>query len=75
MAKTLGRDMGEVVKMKYVEIDYEYVHQTPEAVLISDGDKEHWIPKSCIEDVDYINLEKDTTMCVIEWYAISEGLI
>jgi len=61
--------------MKYVKIDCEYVRQTPEAILISDGDKEHWISKSCIEDIDYIDLEKDTTIGVIEWYAISEGLI
>ena len=61
--------------MKYVEISYEYVHQTLEAVLIFDGDKEHWIPKSCIEDIDYINLEEDNTMNVVEWYAISEKLI
>lgn len=61
--------------MKYVEISYEYIHQTDEAVLIFEVDTEHWIPKSCIEDVDYINLKENTTMNVVEWYAISEGLI
>lgn len=61
--------------MKYIEISYKYIYQTTEAVLIFDGDREHWIPKSCIEDIDYINIEKDTTMNVVEWYAISEGLV
>ena len=61
--------------MVYVEISYEYVRQTLEAVLIFDGDKEPWIPKSCIEDIDYISLKKDTTMNAVEWYAVLEGLI
>ena len=61
--------------MEYAEICYEYIHQTDEAVLISDGNRECWIPKSCIENSNGINFELDTVINVEEWFANKEGLI
>lgn len=61
--------------MKYVEISYEYKHQTDEAVLIFDGDRDCWIPKSCIEDNRLIDYENEGVINVEEWFAIKEGLV
>ena len=61
--------------MKYVEIFYDYRHQTDEAVLVFDGDRDCWIPKSCIEDNDFMDYENDTVINVEEWFAKKEGLI
>ena len=61
--------------MKYIEIAYEYVHETPGAVLIHDGDEEHWIPKSVIEDGHHVDWSKEEEMPIAEWFALKEGLI
>ena len=61
--------------MEYAEIYYEYIHQTDEAVLICDGDKECWIPKSCIENSSDIDFRYNTIINVEEWFAIKQGLI
>ena len=61
--------------MEYAEISYEYVHQTDEAVLISDGDDEYWIPKSCIENINDVDLKLGETINIEEWFAIKIGLI
>ena len=60
--------------MEYAEISYEYIHQTDEAVLIFNGDRNCWIPKSCVEDNDLMDYENDITINVEEWFAIKEGL-
>ncbi len=59
----------------YVEISYEYRHQTDEAVLIFDGDDEHWIPKSLIEDGFDIDYEAEDTINIEGWFAKQEGMI
>lgn len=61
--------------MEYAEISYEYKHQTEEAVLINDGDKDCWIPKSCIENGDIIDFELNNIINVEEWFAEKEGLV
>lgn len=61
--------------MEYAEISYEYKHQTDEAVLIFDGDNEHWIPKSLIEDGFNIDYKTENVINVAEWFAEKEGLI
>jgi len=61
--------------MEYAEICYEYKHQTEDAVLIFDGDRDCWIPKSCIENGDIMEFELNNIIGVAEWFAINEGLI
>ncbi len=61
--------------MEYAEICYEYIHQTDEAVLIFDGDRKCWVPKSCIENSSDIDFKYNTIINVEEWFAIKEGLI
>lgn len=38
--------------MANVEIDVEVIGETEEAIQITDGDIECWIPKSALKDVD-----------------------
>ncbi len=33
-----------------VELELSYMHETDDAYLLNDGDEDHWIPKSQIED-------------------------
>lgn len=54
---------------EYTEIDYELIHETEEAVLITDGDKEGWVPKSCVEDGQDFDYESETTLGMALWFA------
>lgn len=57
-----------------VEIACRIVHTTEKAVKIDDGKNFVWIPKSAIEEADY--LDKDTkTITIPEWLAQEKGLI
>jgi hypothetical protein len=38
--------------MQYEEIDLEVIYSTEYAVLLTDGETEGWIPKSCISNID-----------------------
>ena len=60
---------------EYVEIIYDWKAETEKAVLISDGDMEGWIPKSCIEDGYNIDLEAEDIINVAKWFAEKEGWI
>lgn len=44
-------------------------HSTEEAVLLNDGDKDYWVPKSLLQD------NSDGTFTVPEWWAIKAGLV
>lgn len=50
---------------------------TDKAVLIHDGAKEAWIPRSQIEDPDPSELEvgEHTELLLPEWLAMDKGLI
>lgn len=58
--------------MEYVEIDCEIIHATRYAVLISDGDRQNWVPRSCIEDGNDIDLEGNMTLNMALWFAEQE---
>lgn len=58
--------------MSYVEIPFKLVHETEEAVLITDGDKQDWIPKSCIEDGQDFDYENETEINIATWFAEQE---
>lgn len=60
---------------EYIEIDFELIHETQDAILITDGDKEGWVPKSCIEDGQDFDYESETELNMAEWFAAEEGWI
>lgn len=64
--------------IEYVEICTVYQTQTEKAVLVSDGDDDIWIPKSCVEyGGDFDDLERGDTITieVAKWFAEKEGMI
>jgi hypothetical protein len=61
--------------MNYVEITVEIKHETEKAYRVTDGENEHWIPKSQLED-DPEHISGSTyTIIIPEWLAQSKGLI
>lgn len=58
--------------MSYVEIPFELIHETEDAVLITDGDKEGWVPKSCIEGCQDFDYESETELNMAMWFAEQE---
>jgi len=60
---------------EYTEIDFELIYETDMAVLITDGDKKDWVPKSCIEDGQNFDYENEETLNMAVWYAEQEEWI
>ena len=60
---------------EYIEIAYELRHETYLAVLISDGDKEGWVPKSYVEDGFNFNYEENGILPMATWFAEIEEWI
>lgn len=54
---------------KLVDIDAVLKHETPATLLLFDGKKEAWVPKSLVED------NEDGTYTMPEWLAKDKGLI
>lgn len=61
----------------WIEIACEVRILTDRAVLIHDGTREAWIPRSQIEDPDPAELEIGSTVTLLipEWLANEKGLI
>lgn len=69
------RSIGIERQEETVEVDVELVYKTEEAVLVSEGQVEGWIPKSLIakpnrEDVDEMDLGTWFKIEIPEWKAI-----
>jgi len=61
---------------KNIEIAVDIKHMTNAAVLVNDGTKEAWIPKSKIEDyTDELETGHSITIFLPEWLALEKGLI
>ena len=66
---------------EFVEVSVIFKHQTPGdkgAVLVKDGDKEVWIPKSqFISETDFDSFEKEKVIDIeiTEWIATVKGLV
>jgi hypothetical protein len=63
-----------------IEVSVQYVRQTERAVLILDGVKEIWLPKSQVnkdEEPDYDNLIQgdEISLFIPEWLAMDKDLI
>jgi len=56
-----------------IDVAVEVKHKTEKAVLVSDGDRDIWLPNSQIElDGD---VENGFTVTLPEWLAFDKGLI
>ena len=60
--------------MNHVEIDCEVIAETQDALLVSDGKQEVWIPRSQISDQSE-DKGKITSIFISEWLANKKGLI
>ena len=74
--------MNKMPKKQLVDLAVSYRHRTSMAVLVNDGHKEVWIPRSLAEfDPDPFSeggpafLDGVMTVTVPEWFAKKEGLI
>jgi hypothetical protein len=57
---------------RLIDMELEVRHVTERGVLVSDGEKEVWLPLSQVE----INKETETTVVTMpEWLAIEKELI
>lgn len=59
--------------MCWVELDLENKHETDDACLLSDGDREKWFPKSQMED--WPDKGKTGTVIMKEWIAQEKEFI
>ena len=64
-------------KNKDVDISVEVKHETKAAVLVTDGDKEVWLPKSLIKEGFELTYIKDKVieLTLPEWLCLKNGLI
>lgn len=60
--------------MNEIEIHCAIHHETDEAMLICDGDKEVWIPKVFITD-ECEEKGRIISIFIPEWLALDKGLI
>ena len=62
------------MSIKDIEIACTVKHETTAAYLITDGDKEVWIPKSKVSDYCETK-EVIESIFIPEWFATDKGLI
>lgn len=64
---------------EYVELDLEVIHMTADAVYLSDGDVEDWVPNSLIKDcrdiIGWDDVGKTLTLEVEQWKAEEVGFV
>lgn len=58
-----------------IEIDVDVKRATPNALLVSDGTTEAWIPRSQIKDMCENDNGKITSIFISEWLAKEKGLV
>ena len=65
--------------METVELDLEVVCTTDLAVLVDDGDREEWIPRSVIEEPDWEDIKDSAGSTIMitmsEKFAIKKELV
>lgn len=60
---------------KYTEMDLEVKYQTEKAILVTDGVKEGWLPKSTIDNVDDIEEGVCSNLLVADWILEKDGWV
>jgi hypothetical protein len=62
----------------YIEIDLEFVYGTEDALLLSDGDAEVWIPMTQIKDAEMwhrYTIGDNYTWEIKQWILEEKGLL
>ena len=54
------------------EETYEFLHETPEAILIKDGKRDVWLPKMMIE---FERRDRKVDIVVPHWLAVQKELV
>jgi hypothetical protein len=60
---------------KFIEIDVEVIKETAKAFLVTDGDKEEWMPKSQIKTTGLLSPGGTYTIKIPEWLAKEKGMV
>jgi len=60
---------------RFVEVDLLVLKETELAFLLSDGDNEWWVPKSCIRNSDELEVENNHTVEIAYWKAMLDEII
>jgi hypothetical protein len=64
------------MKSDLIDLDVEFVHATLQAICVTDGGKDVWIPKSVVEyDADKAQKGKVITITLPERWALDKGLL
>jgi hypothetical protein len=61
--------MGAMSDPKLLDFAATLKHETENAYLVNDGDKDYWLPKALTED------NGDGTFTIPHWMAYEKGLI
>lgn len=69
--------MGSTSGAVWIDVEIKRNQPEQEAVLVSDGDKDVWIPRSRILDQEDENLDENThtKIEIPEWLAEQKGLV
>jgi hypothetical protein len=63
---------------EYIELDLEVLHMTADAMYVSDGDMQDWIPRSQVKDgadLGFDIIGETQTFEIAEWVAKQAGFI
>jgi hypothetical protein len=63
------------VNKNYIELSGEIRFETERAILFCDGNKEVWLPRSQIEDIDLTTSPPSAVITIPEWLAENKELI
>ena len=58
---------------KYVEVDVDHIHDTEDAILLSNGVKKAWFPKAVMED--WPARGESGTAIILLTFAIEKGFV
>jgi hypothetical protein len=64
--------------IKIIDVVLDIVRETADAFLVSDGDREVWLPKSQIgnaDEMEGLGHAENVTLVLPEWLATEKGLI
>ena len=62
----------------YIELDLEVLHMTGDALFLSDGVVEEWVPRTLVNEGSELgadDIDKTMTIELEEWMAIKKGFV